>query len=165
MIEEKLYKKILDSIPICCVDIILFHKGKVLLAKRVNEPAKGEWWIPGGRVLKNEKLVDAAKRKAVEELGTEIIIKNLIGTYEITFVKGPFEGIKDGIHDISVNFLVELKDKNSRINLDKTNKEYKWIDKIDSDLHDYVKEVLIDSKVFKKTELINKERYNVGAIQ
>jgi colanic acid biosynthesis protein WcaH len=164
MIDKKTYKKILDLMPIICVDLVLYHKGKILLAKRVNEPAKGMWWIPGGRVLKNERLTDAVKRKAKEELGIDIIIKKVIGIYEIRFKNGPIKGIKDGIHDISINFLVGLKNKKTDIKLDRTNKKYIWIDNINSSLHPYVKEVIYDCKLFDD-KIYNKKNIKFNIIK
>ena len=50
------YKAILANIPIVCVDLIIINDGKFLLLKRDNEPAKGEFWFPGGRILKLETI-------------------------------------------------------------------------------------------------------------
>jgi len=56
MIQENLYKKILEYLPILCVDVIIKDlNGSILLIKRNNEPLKGEWWVIGGRVLHGEK--------------------------------------------------------------------------------------------------------------
>lgn len=162
MINKKVYKQILDLMPICCVDLVLYNKGKILLAKRKNNPAKDQWWVPGGRVLKNEKLTDSVKRKAKDELGVDVNIKKVIGIYEIKFNKGPFKNIKNGIHNISVNFLVELKNEKDCIKLDKTNKMYKFVDRIDSSLHPYVKEVIADSKVLKnQRNNLSKNKFNI----
>ncbi len=65
-IPEEEYKKILENMPICCVNLVIAHNNKVLLIRRKNEPEKNKWWIPGGRIYKNEKLKDAAIRKAKE---------------------------------------------------------------------------------------------------
>lgn len=68
-IGQELYNKILENVPIACVDIAIIVDGSVLLVKRKDAPAKGEWWVPGGRILKGETMKDAAKRKAQEEVG------------------------------------------------------------------------------------------------
>ena len=66
-IPWSLYEQILDNMPIACVDVAILHDGKVLLVKRLDEPAKGQYWLPGGRVLKGEMLRDAAIRKTRDE--------------------------------------------------------------------------------------------------
>ena len=54
-ITDERYKAIVEAVPICCVDLIIKSKGKILLVKRKNEPLKGEFWLPGGRIYKNVK--------------------------------------------------------------------------------------------------------------
>jgi len=51
-ISEKEWRIIVQNIPVVSVDLIVLHKGGVVLGKRCNEPAKGEWFVPGGRVRK-----------------------------------------------------------------------------------------------------------------
>ncbi len=64
------------------VDIVVFTvKNKelsVLLIKRRGEPFKGQWALPGGFVLNNESLDDAAKRELAEETGvSEVYLEQL----------------------------------------------------------------------------------------
>ena len=45
IINKELYQQIVQVIPIACVDLVVVDDvGQVLLAKRTNEPAIGEWW-------------------------------------------------------------------------------------------------------------------------
>lgn len=103
-IPFKLYKKIIDLLPILCVDVIISYKGKFLLVKRKNEPAKGRWWLPGGRVSKGETIEKAVKRKIKEELGINVKILKTLGYYEKHFKENEF-GLKSGIHVLSIVFL------------------------------------------------------------
>jgi ADP-ribose pyrophosphatase YjhB (NUDIX family) len=146
-IPQKEYKKILEKMPICCVDGVVYFKGKVLLVLRNKEPAKNKWWFPGGRIFKNERLKSAIKRKIKEEIGIDVKVKKIIGIYETFFKRGPFQNLKTGVHTINVCFLCTVSSL-PKIKLDKTSKSYKWIDKISSSLPSYVKRVLKDSKVF-----------------
>ena len=54
-----LFKTIIDNTPLVSVDLIVKHKGKVLLGKRVNKPAQGYWFTLGGRIFKNESIQSA----------------------------------------------------------------------------------------------------------
>jgi ADP-ribose pyrophosphatase YjhB (NUDIX family) len=70
LIPEDQYRKILSLIPIPCVDLLVVDRvRRVLLLKRRNEPAKGLWWVPGGRVHFDELRIAAAHRKLQEECG------------------------------------------------------------------------------------------------
>ncbi|MBI2573104.1 NUDIX domain-containing protein [Candidatus Woesearchaeota archaeon] len=149
-IPSTLYTQILEHMPIPAVDFVLVHNNKVLLALRKDEPAKGQWWIPGGRVQKNETLETAVKRKALQEVGIEVEIVRKINCYEVFFDTAPFPDVKTGVHYLSVCFLVKPKDKNVVISLDKTQEKHKWVNKIENNLHEYVKQVLKDSNVFEQ---------------
>ena len=100
IIPAEFYRAFVAYMPILCVDLIIRNGNKVLLVKRANEPLKGEWWIPGGRVFKGESLIDAARRKAITEVRQEIEPK-FIGIYE-----GRFETSAQGLpcHGVSIVF-------------------------------------------------------------
>lgn len=128
-IEPHLYSEILKVMPIPCVDIIAIDPDeKVLLLLRKNEPAAGQWWFPGGRVLFNEKRVDAAKRKFKEECG---IIANQfeeIGTFDLFFNISP----EVSIHSITTLFRVEIA-RGSKIKIDSQSEEACFFSPIDLD--------------------------------
>ena len=146
MIPTNLYQQILEYLPIFCIDLVLYHQGKVLLTYRTQQPAKDQWWIQGGRVFKNETFSQAVQRLAKREIGIEVEILNQIGTYEVFFEQGILP-TKTGIHDVAVCFLVKPKDK-AEIKLDPTHQQWKWIDKIEAHWHPYVKTVLEEAKIF-----------------
>lgn len=85
LIPNKLYKKIVELVPILCVDVILTYKDQYLLVKRATEPLKDEWWIVGGRALKGEKTIDAARRKCKEEVGLNVSQLKMVGVYEDSY--------------------------------------------------------------------------------
>ena len=98
------YKKIVDVMPILCVDAVIVYKGNFLLVKRKNQPLKGRWWVPGGRVLKGETMEKAVKRKIREEVGIDIKVLTPLGYYEVFHKENDF-GLKSGIHELSIVFL------------------------------------------------------------
>ena len=58
-----------DKLPMISVDLLIFDReGRVLLGLRRNEPAAGTWFVPGGRVRKNEAILRAAARLCHEEV-------------------------------------------------------------------------------------------------
>lgn len=50
------WKTIVENMPLVSVDLIVLYDSGILLGKRNNPPAKGEWFVPGGLVKKNETL-------------------------------------------------------------------------------------------------------------
>ncbi|MBI2148269.1 NUDIX domain-containing protein [Candidatus Woesearchaeota archaeon] len=146
IINKKDYEKILEVMPICCVDLIISYKGEILFVKRKNKPLKGKWCFPGGRIYKNEKLEKAATRKAFEEVGINIKIERKLGVYETFFRKGPFQNPKTNPHTINIVFIAKPASKNFEIKIDKQSSEYKWFDEIKKEFPNYVKEVLDDYK-------------------
>lgn len=77
------FKTIVKSTPLVSIDLIVRDcEGKVLLGKRTNRPAKGFWFVPGGRVLKDECFELAFKRLIKEELGISTVKSNFKGIYQ-----------------------------------------------------------------------------------
>lgn len=146
-IDLQLYKKIVDLMPICCVDIIFKAGKKVYLFKRDYEPAKNKWWVIGGRVLKGEKLKDAVIRKVKEEVGVDVKITKTVGAYEIFFDTSRFSNKDKKIrsHSIVNCYVVEPKNKNFVLKLNEEYTGYKAIIKINKDLDPYIKGILRDS--------------------
>ena len=71
--------------PKPCVDLALFNQnGELLIAKRLREPFKGKYDLPGGFVDKYDSFDTALLREAKEELGldeSQIINIKYIGSY------------------------------------------------------------------------------------
>ncbi len=65
------------------MSILLHQDGKVLMLKRAHEPFKDYWVLPGGFISYEETAEVAVRREAQEEIGTNIIIEGIIGTYLI----------------------------------------------------------------------------------
>ncbi|MGH3520440.1 MAG: NUDIX hydrolase [Haloechinothrix sp.] len=71
----------------CVGGIVHDGDGRLLLIRRANEPSRGKWSIPGGRVEQGESDADAVRRELSEETGLEVEPGALIGTV----TRGPFE--------------------------------------------------------------------------
>jgi colanic acid biosynthesis protein WcaH len=99
------------------------HNGKYLLLKRANKPLQGEYWTPGGRVYKGERLVEAFKRKMFEEIGLKVKVVSVVGFYE-DFYKDNNLDIKM-VHTVSVVFLAEVD--RFVIKMDSQSTDYRWV--------------------------------------
>lgn len=139
-IPLNLYKKILTSVPIICVDVIISNKNNFLMVFRNTEPAKNQWWLPGGRVFKFETLEQAALRKAREETGLECRINNQVLTDNTIFSTGP-NNIP--VHSVNVCYSLYPLSKQPKVALDSYSDNYKWFKGVNPKWHPYIIKCLI----------------------
>ncbi|WP_394348232.1 NUDIX domain-containing protein [Halorubrum sp. SS7] len=88
------WQTIVANVPLVSVDLVIEHDGGVLLGRRKNEPAKGEWFVPGGTVRKNELRTKAVHRVATDELGESVAIDGCLGTYEHLYETAAVDGVE-----------------------------------------------------------------------
>ena len=71
--DEKTLLEIVRHTPLVSIDLLVYNpKGEVLLGLRRNRPAQGTWFVPGGRIRKDERIPQAIQRIAKAELGLEL---------------------------------------------------------------------------------------------
>ena len=64
--------------PLVGVGAVIVDKGRVLLARRGNEPLKGHWTLPGGLLELGESLTEGVMREVREETGLTVEVLQLI---------------------------------------------------------------------------------------
>lgn len=135
VLSEADYKKVMESMPVVCIDCLVQNDaGEFLLVKRKNEPLKDEFWVPGGRLMKHERLEDAVHRKMREELGIDVqIIKNL-GFLE-EFFERTAQNVDGGFHAIS--FLYLVKPLGDDIQLDLQSSDWGWFKEVPARLKEH----------------------------
>lgn len=135
ILSNEAYLNIIETMPVVCIDgLIINEKKQFLLVKRANEPLKNEFWMPGGRLHKNEKCEDGIKRKILQELNAEVEIIKCLGHFEEFFEKTE-QNVKNGFHAISIVFLLRLLNQN--IKLDEQSMEWIWTEKLPMRLKNY----------------------------
>jgi len=85
MLKPDDFIKAIELTQLVSVDLILTDENyNVLVGKRVNEPAKGVWFVPGSRLFKNETIGEGIKRVSREEVGVEITKEDttFMGVYD-----------------------------------------------------------------------------------
>ncbi|MGA9348934.1 MAG: NUDIX hydrolase [Anaerolineae bacterium] len=58
--------------PIVAVGVVVKRGREVLLVRRLNEPSRGRWSLPGGVVELGETVREAARREVQEECGLQV---------------------------------------------------------------------------------------------
>lgn len=75
----------INPAPGCCA-IIENDKQQILLVKRKYDPKKGYWDLPGGFIAPGEDLDTSTKRELREELGINIEVKKVVGSYPNVYI-------------------------------------------------------------------------------
>jgi colanic acid biosynthesis protein WcaH len=133
-IPQEEYDKILSMMPILCVDLMILFNGKCLLLKRKNEPAKGQYWFPGGRICKMETIKEAVLRKAKEEVNLDCQFQEIIAIEESMFKQN--KNMMTDTH--TVNICCKLvTDSISEISLDKQHDSHIWVTIDDAEKLDF----------------------------
>lgn len=88
MLDAQIFLNVVANTPLVSIDFILQRGEEVLLGLRNNRPAQNFWFVPGGRILKDENIKQAMMRIAEKEFGIAKMIEN--GQLKVTFF-GTFE--------------------------------------------------------------------------
>ena len=145
-IPDEVWSDIVEHVPIPSVDLLVVTDDGLLLAKRQNEPAKGEWFVPGGRIQKGEPLEEAVHRVAREELGVDVVIEEELGVYDHLYEIADVADV-DGKHYVAHGYVV--RPESDTITLDKQHSDAQYFD-LDAlpSVHQYV-EAYLDGTTFE----------------
>lgn len=81
--DKENFLKVIDAVPFVSIDLVIQNEhDDVLLGYRRNRPAQNAWFVPGGRIRKNERTQDALQRIARAELGIDAPRGKLIGVFD-----------------------------------------------------------------------------------
>lgn len=96
-LDADTFATVLHATPLISIDLLVENEqGEYLLGLRNNRPAQGYWFVPGGRVQKNETLDAAFLRLTTEELGIRLERNQAVfkGVYEHFYSDSVFgEGV------------------------------------------------------------------------
>jgi len=111
MLARPDFLAVIKNTPLVAIDLLAQDAdGKVLVGKRKNEPAKGWWFVPGGRIYKNETLDAAFARISLTELGCELARNKaqLVGVYEHIYPIN-VDNADFGTHYVVIGYKVALE--------------------------------------------------------
>jgi len=119
------------NLPIIAIDLIIKNKkSEILMGRRLNNPAKNFFFVPGGRIFKNEKIKDAFERVSLDELGKTYQIKDskFINYFEHFYPNSLWRDKNITTHYVVLAF--ELNSgPNDEFNLNTQHNEFEWISK------------------------------------
>ena len=71
-IPDDEWRTIFANVPLVSVDLVIEHDGGVLLGKRENDPAKGEWFVPGACRITARVVITGASRPGTLSHGESV---------------------------------------------------------------------------------------------
>lgn len=104
MLAREDFLRVVHGSPLVSIDLIARHPdGAVLLGYRRNRPAQGFWFVPGGRILKGERMAEVLVRIVRRELGEAVPVTGWRGA-------GVFEHLYDdnfaGVEGVGTHYVV-----------------------------------------------------------
>ena len=103
--------ELVKNTPLVSIDLIVRNvQDEILLGLRNNNPAKHFWFVPGGRIFKNEQLHKAFSRITGEELGLSFDIHTVkfIGVFEHLYAENFAQEPGFGTHYIVLAYELKL---------------------------------------------------------
>lgn len=151
LLPENIFKDIVNFTPLISIDLIVKRPDNaILVGKRNNRPAKGMWFVPGGRVFKNETLEIAYSRIVRDELGIDVEKKTnsrFNGVYE-HFYDDSYLDTNISTHYIVLAYEINLMDELGFLPAYQ-HSEYEWLQVKDlvksKDVHFYTKNYFNES--------------------
>ncbi|CDL36959.1 GDP-mannose mannosyl hydrolase [Citrobacter freundii] len=107
------FATVVRSTPLISIDLIVENAhGEFLLGKRLNRPVQGYWFVPGGRVQKDEPLHAAFERLTEAELGLRLPLSaaQFYGVWQ-HFYDDNFSGEDFSTHYIVLGFRLRVSEK------------------------------------------------------
>jgi colanic acid biosynthesis protein WcaH len=127
-LKKETFKTVIASTPLVSIDLVITNlQGEALLGKRLNRPAQGYWFVPGGRILKDESLSDAFVRLTTEEIGQAFNIKQatLLGPYDHFYQDNVFSD-EFTTHYVAIAYQLNIGDELKNLPLDIQHGSYQW---------------------------------------
>jgi colanic acid biosynthesis protein WcaH len=109
MTDEQ-FLHIVSATPLVSIDLVVRDEtGRVLLGQRLNRPAPGSWFVPGGRIRTNERVAEALRRISERALGVVIPEARLVGGADQVYPGNVLGAPGVDTHYVVLEFLTEMR--------------------------------------------------------
>ena len=129
-LPDQEYRKIINSMPIFCIDFLITWEKQYLLLQRKEEPLKNDYWVVGGRLLFKETIKDAAKRIQEREIGRYFSKFKEIGFSNYFF---PSKQGSKATHTPAILYKISVSKKFDPI-VDRQHNNFIWSNKVPKEL-------------------------------
>jgi colanic acid biosynthesis protein WcaH len=128
-LEPDIFRTVVRHAPLVAIDLILRDPaGAALLGYRTNRPAMHFWFVPGGRIGKDERLADAFARILEVETGLKHLYDQtrLLGAYEHLYDDNRFGEPGYGTHYVTLGMELKLAARPA-IRIDDQHTQIAWM--------------------------------------
>ena len=150
-LDKATFQTVVRSAPLISLDFVIMNsRQQVLLGLRTNRPAQGYWFVPGGRILKDEPIAQAFSRLSKAETGvaSDIGAAEFLGVYE-HFYTDNFSGTDFPTHYIVLGYRFSC-DLDLASLPDAQHQQYRWFDVAEllasDQVHDNTKAYFLSDK-------------------
>ncbi len=147
-LSEAVFATVVAHAPLIAIDLLVTDsERRLLLGWRRHPPARNAWFVPGGRIRKQETLAAAFERLTQEELGRRLAIDDslFVGVYQ-HFYDDDFRGERtQGTHYIVLAHCLRCEPDSLRLP-DAQHTSYRWASaqelRSDPRVHRYTRDYL-----------------------
>lgn len=133
------FRDIVKNTPLVSIDLVITDpSGAILMGWRENEPAKGTWFVPGGRIRKDERIADAFGRIIRTETGLarSLSESRFGGAYEHLYSANCFGQAGFGTHYCVLAYVLRLGER-PVIAIDGQHAKVDWLTPASANIHPY----------------------------
>ena len=112
-LDPSSFKNIVENAPLISIDLCIVDGNKILLGERKNPPAKNYFFVPGGRIRKDESINDSFNRILKDEVRGEAIdskCRKFLGIYQHFYKNNFLNRTNFSTHYIVLGFSIRLED-------------------------------------------------------
>ncbi|HAS6104891.1 TPA: GDP-mannose mannosyl hydrolase [Vibrio vulnificus] len=150
-LDEETFKTVVASTPLVSMDLVISNlHGQVLLGLRTNRPAQGFWFVPGGRIGKDETFEQAFLRLTQVELGRPVplVEATFLGPYQHLYSDN-FSGTGFTTHYVVLGYQLTL-DLDLHLLPAEQHQHYQWWD---------IQDLLTSEQVHRNTKAYFSDNY------
>ena len=153
-LEPYIFETVISSVPLVSVDLVIENtQNKFLMGLRKNRPAQGHWFVPGGRIMKEETIREAISRVLLTEIGYDLDNAQVeeIGSFDHIYKDSIFsDDGKVSTHYVALGFHINLDNAPKITQGDGQHAELRWFstkeifdnEKVHEYSRDYIRKII-----------------------
>lgn len=149
LLTHQEFAQLIRLAPLVAIDLIIRDStDRIFLGLRINEPAKGVYFVPGGRIRKGERHREAFARISKNETNHQFNLEDarLLGVYDHIYSTNALEEPGYGTHCVTIGYELHMMDT-SNIRSNDQHSKYRWMTEeqlLESqEVHEYTKAYFI----------------------